>query len=106
MDKDVKGVIERCATCHKAKSVFHQGLYTPLPVPEAPWEGVSIDFVLGLPRTQRGKDSIMVVVDRFSKMSHFVACTKTNDASYIVDLTSEKLLDYMVCLKQLSLIEM
>ncbi|GJY92306.1 transposon ty3-I gag-pol polyprotein, partial [Tanacetum coccineum] len=85
--RDVAHIIRRCLPCHQAKShSFPHGLYMSLPVPVAPWEDISIDFITGLPCTQRQKDSIMVVVDHFSKMAHFVACHTTYDAVQVASL--------------------
>ena len=79
--------MERCGTCKRAKSRKEAwGEYMPLPLPTQPWTDISMDFVLGLPRTQKGRDSIMVVVDRFSKMSHFIPCHKADDALFIANL--------------------
>lgn len=87
MKKDVEKVCSNCITCKQAKSkVMPHGLYTSLPIPSSPWVDLSMDFILGLPRTKKGRDSIFFVVDRFSKMAHFIPCHKTDDATHVANL--------------------
>ena len=91
--RDVSRYTNRCSTCCKAMSKDQpHGLYMPLPIPYQPWEDISMDFVLGLPRTRNGKDSVFVVVDQFSKMAHFIPCNKIDDASRVANLFCREIL--------------
>jgi hypothetical protein len=69
---DVVQFVQQCATCQKARSerTHPARLLQPLLVPHVVWEYVIMDFIEGLPKLD-GFDTILVVVDRFSKYSHF-----------------------------------
>jgi len=87
MRKYIHNFCDKCITCRKTKSkVQPHRLYTTLPIPDMPWVDISTDFILGLPKTSKGMDSIFLVVDRFSKMAHFIPCHEVDDACNIAYL--------------------
>ena len=75
--KEVKRYVEGCDQCQRMKNRAEMpaGKLRPNQVPERPWQHISVDFITKLP-VSKGHDSILVVCDRFSKMSHFVATTE------------------------------
>ena len=83
--KDVKSYVKSCDTCQRIKASQQKpaGLLQPLPIPSGRWEEVSMDFITHLPTTKKGNDSIVVFVDLFSKMAHFVAMKATDSAPQV-----------------------
>eukprot|EP00268_Persea_americana_P051035 TRINITY_DN5607_c2_g1_i1.p1 TRINITY_DN5607_c2_g1~~TRINITY_DN5607_c2_g1_i1.p1 ORF type:complete len:107 (-),score=7.26 TRINITY_DN5607_c2_g1_i1:663-983(-) len=61
-------------------------LYSPLPIPSKPCHDLSLDFVLAFSMTLRKASSIVVIVDRYSKMVHFIPCNKTYDVVKVASL--------------------
>ena len=79
MKREIAEFVSKCLTCQQIK-IEHQkpvGLLQPLSIPEWKWERITMDFVTGFPRTKRGHDVIWVIVDRLTKLAHFIATNNT-----------------------------
>ena len=80
MKRDVVEYVARCLTCQQVKAELQRpgGLLQPLSIPEWKWEEVTMDFMLRLPKSSKGYDSIWVIVDQMTKLAHFFPI-KTTD---------------------------
>ena len=80
MGKTMKEFVRSCDSCQRSKwSRAKVGLsLQPLPVPKEPWEDITMDFIMGLPQTDRHHDAnIIVFVDRLTKYVHLIPTTST-----------------------------
>jgi hypothetical protein len=90
--QDVSKYIRSCTSCAISKlAIKKQGLYTPLPTPEKPWESISMDYKFDLSSTKQGNDCVFVVVDWFSKMAILTAYKKNIIATDTVQIFFERL---------------
>ena len=91
MRADIKKHIRFCGVCQRTKVRRHKpyGTLVPFPAPSKPWQEITMDFITCLPPSKRyGQiyDSILVIVDRYTKMARYIPCTKTINASGLADL--------------------
>jgi hypothetical protein len=77
-----------CDTCQRVKAEHQRpaGLLQPIKIPEWKWEEIGMDFIVGLSRTQAGYDSIWVIVDRLTKVAHFIPVKTTYSDAKIAEL--------------------
>ena len=92
MQKDVIQYVKICPICQRNRKPTHKphGELLSLPVPKDTWISLSMDFITGLPATPRGNDSIMVVVDRLSKMVHLIATRQNISASDVSQIYQDR----------------
>ena len=88
LSTDVKEYVARCDSCQRMKSgLQNRGPLIPLPIPERPWESVSMDFISNLPWIkEHDYDAILVFVDRLTKMVHLVPCNMGATAETVAQL--------------------
>jgi hypothetical protein len=74
MKIEIARYVARCETCKRVKAIHMKaaGPLQSLPIPTWKWEDISMDFIVGLPRTAKGFDSIWVIIDRLTKIAHFL----------------------------------
>ena len=97
MKTELAEYIARCFECQQVKTEHQHlaGLLQPLPIPNSKWEIISLNFITGLPRNQNLNDSIMVLVEKFSKEAHFIPIKTTYKAANIADIFFKKKIGYM-----------
>jgi hypothetical protein len=74
MKIEIARYVSKCDTCRRVKAIHMKtaGPLQSLPIPTWKWEDISMDFIVGLPRTAKGFDSIWVIIDRLTKIAHFL----------------------------------
>lgn len=87
MRQFVKRYVNHCQECSRNKNGSHKpyGLLQPLPIPETPWQSISLDFIVKLPVSE-GYDSVLVVVNRLTKMAHFLPCNEASSTEEFAQL--------------------
>jgi hypothetical protein len=94
MKRDVTEYVTLCDTCQRVK-VEHQrpaGLLQSLKIPELKWEEIGMDFIVRLPRTQVGYDSIWVIVDHLTKVAQFIPIKTTYSGAKLAELYMSRIM--------------
>jgi hypothetical protein len=88
MKRGIAEYMPLCDTCRRVKAEHQRlaRLLQALKIPEWKWEEIGMDFTVGLPRTQAGYDSIWVIVDWLTKVTHFIPVKTTYSRAKLTEL--------------------
>ncbi|WVZ52193.1 hypothetical protein U9M48_003277 [Paspalum notatum var. saurae] len=88
MKREIAKYVSKCDVCQRIKSdhLKPAGMLQPLAIPAWKWEDIHMDFIVGLPHTQKGYDYIWVIIDRLTKTAHFIPVKTTYRAKQYAEL--------------------
>ncbi|WVZ51477.1 hypothetical protein U9M48_002622 [Paspalum notatum var. saurae] len=94
MKRDIAAFVAQCDTCNRIKAERQRpaSLLKPLDIPMWKWEKITMDFIVGFPRTPKGNDSIWVIVDRLTKSAHFIPVKATHNTPKLAELYIQNVL--------------
>ena len=88
MKREIAQFVNECDVCRRVKAEHQRpaGLLHPLPIPEWKFDHIEMDFVTGFPKSKKGNDAIFVVIDKLSKVAHFLPVKESISATQLAEL--------------------
>ena len=93
MKHEIAQFVNECDVCRRVKAEHQRpaGLLQPLAIPEWKFDHIEMDFVTGFPKSKRGNDAIFVVIDKLTKVAHFLPIKESITAAQLAELYTSRI---------------
>ena len=104
MKQEIAQFVNECDVCRRVKAEHQRpaGLLQPLAIPEWKFDHIEMDFVTGFPKSKRGNDAIFVVIDKLSKVAHFLPIKESITAAQLAELYTSRIVSFHGILQLIS----
>ena len=96
MSKDIRTHVKKCDACQRTKPSTQPpaGELQPMPIPSRPWQSIGMDYLMSVPKSKKGHNAILIVIDRLTKMAHFIPTTDQVTAKETAELFLQNVFRY------------
>ena len=93
MKREIAQFMNECDVCRRVKVEQQRpaGLLQPLAIPEWKFDHIETDFVTGFPKSKRGNDAIFVIIDKLTKVAHFLPIRESITAAQLAELYTSRI---------------
>ena len=93
MKREIAQFVNECDVCRRVKAEHQRpaGLLQPLAIPEWKFDHIEMDFVTGFPKSKHGNDAIFVVIDKLTKVAHFLPIKESITTAQLAELYTSRI---------------